>query len=267
SAVRVTLPKSPSISSCASGRTGHAEHLPRHARGGPTWATLASVLALATSLLPIGVRGWVAPVAGLVGGGRWGWGRLGATLIERLRRNGFAAPRVAVAPRRSSPQHAAPRRPPVRTMSNVDLGRFAGDWCEIAHFAARVNAACGGAVTSRYQPRGPALAVTRRCVNRRGREIRVHGEARPVAGSAGARLRVTFAPAWLRGMAWIWVDHCILFVDADYQYALVGTPDRAALWLLARTPTLQRSALVELVECAQAQGFDIDRLRRTPPSA
>ena len=232
--------------------------------GAPGWATLASALALATPLLPIGVRGWVGPLTGLVNGR--GWTRLGASVIERLARpRRSAAPHATDSSRSPRSAHAGPpQRPPVRTVAGIEMRRYAGDWFEIARLASRSSAMCAGAVTTRYRTHGSGLAVAKRCVDQRGRVLQFTGEAQPIAGSAGARLKVTFAPSWLRALPWAWREHCILLIDPDYQYALVGTPDRAALWLLARSPTLQRSALLKLVECAEAQGFDIERLQHTP---
>lgn len=57
-------------------------------------------------------------------------------------------------------------------------------------------------------------------------------------------------------------NYWILHVDPDYQSALVGTPDRKYLWLLARSPQLSPPADKALVTKAQAFGFDTSQLIR-----
>ena len=51
--------------------------------------------------------------------------------------------------------------------------------------------------------------------------------------------------------------------DENYQYALVGTPDRRFLWILSRRPRLQESKVRELLEYAGALGFPVRRVIRT----
>ncbi len=58
-------------------------------------------------------------------------------------------------------------------------------------------------------------------------------------------------------------NYWILYVDNEYRYAVVGVPDRRYLWILSRTPTLPKSTYQQLVEIAQAQGYDVSRLRMT----
>jgi apolipoprotein D and lipocalin family protein len=55
-------------------------------------------------------------------------------------------------------------------------------------------------------------------------------------------------------------NYWILHVDEDYQEAIVGTPNRKHLWLLARTPTIPEARYQELVAKADHLGFDTSRL-------
>ena len=47
---------------------------------------------------------------------------------------------------------------------------------------------------------------------------------------------------------------------AGYQYALVCGPDHSYLWILARTPQIDRTLLDSLVAKATASGFDTNKL-------
>ena len=55
-------------------------------------------------------------------------------------------------------------------------------------------------------------------------------------------------------------NYWIFHVDGRYQEAIVGTPDRKYLWLLARTPTIPQRRYAALVAKARQLGFDVARL-------
>ncbi|MBE0602867.1 MAG: lipocalin family protein, partial [Deltaproteobacteria bacterium] len=60
-------------------------------------------------------------------------------------------------------------------------------------------------------------------------------------------------------------DYWILALGPEYEYAVVGTPDREYLWFLARTPTVSRDLYDLLVREAERQGFDPSRVVRSSP--
>jgi apolipoprotein D and lipocalin family protein len=55
-------------------------------------------------------------------------------------------------------------------------------------------------------------------------------------------------------------NYWILHVDEHYQEAIVGTPNRKYLWLLARTPKISEAHYAALVAMADQLGFDTSRL-------
>jgi len=59
-------------------------------------------------------------------------------------------------------------------------------------------------------------------------------------------------------------NYWILHVDENYQEAIVGTPDRKYLWLLARSPKVFEQNYAALVARANQLGFDTSRLLRDP---
>jgi apolipoprotein D and lipocalin family protein len=93
----------------------------------------------------------------------------------------------------------------------------------------------------------------------RGYQIR--GTAEPVSPSRTDRLRVSFGgflsviPTSKEGNYWV-ID-----VDDEYEMALVGTPDRRYLWLLARDgETFDAERAQGLLDRAATLGFDTDQL-------
>ena len=149
----------------------------------------------------------------------------------------------------------------LRTAPHVDLKRYAGTWYEIARLPEPHEDACRDQPRATYTPRGQQLEVLNRCRDAQGEERRVRGVATVQPGSGNARLKVTFAPPVLHWLPMVWADYWILYVDADYQVALVGNPARDRLWLLARQPTLAPAALRAVVDVARVQGFPTDQLQ------
>lgn len=153
--------------------------------------------------------------------------------------------------------------PPLETVKAVDLERYAGQWFEIARLPNRFQTACASNVVVRYsvEPDGDIL-VHNACEEADGKLRSALGEARAIDDS-GARLEVRFAPKWLGWLPQVWGDYWILELDVEYRWAVVGEPDRKYFWILSRTPTLDPGLIDELIERAEAQGYQLEDLVRT----
>jgi apolipoprotein D and lipocalin family protein len=154
------------------------------------------------------------------------------------------------------PQPAA-----LQTAPQVDLTRYAGRWYEIARLPAPFEGPCAGDATATYTLRGEQVGIDSRCRGDDGRERRVSGVGYVVEGSRGAKLEVSLFPRWLRWLPFAWASYWIVDVDPAYEHALVGTPGRKGLWLLARAPHIDETAYQRLVGIAAAQGFRVERLQ------
>ena len=157
-------------------------------------------------------------------------------------------------------------RAPVRPVEGVDLARYAGLWHEVARFPNRFQAKCAAGTTAEYTLRdGGGIRVVNRCTKADGEAMEAEGRARLASrGGPTSKLKVRFAPAFLSFLPFVWGDNWILDLTDDYGAALVGSPDRGYLWILARTPTLDTSTYDRLVTTASRQGFDVTRLVRSP---
>ena len=153
---------------------------------------------------------------------------------------------------------------PVRTVDAVDLDRYLGDWVEIARLPNRFQRTCAGDVRASYARRSDGrIDVVNRCRASDGRVIEARGVARIVDARTSAKLEVRFAPAVLSFLPFVWGDYWILGLADDYSWAVVGSPDRAYLWILSRAPTLEPARLDAARSAARVNGFDIDRLVTT----
>lgn len=157
---------------------------------------------------------------------------------------------------------AAQDGPPPETVDSVDLGRYAGLWYEIARMPNRFQRDCVGDVTATYVALpDESLVVVNRCRTAEG-EDSARGVARPAADAAGgAKLEVSFVS--FLGRQILWSDYWILQIGDDYQYAVVGTPDRSNGWILAREPTLSAQLRGQIDRRLAEQGYDPGMFRDT----
>jgi apolipoprotein D and lipocalin family protein len=161
---------------------------------------------------------------------------------------------VSVAAQRSLP-----------TVQQLDLARYAGLWYEIARLPTRHEKRCAGDITAEYTlDEDGRLKVTNRCRLADGTLEEAQGSARVPDPAHPGQLEVSFAPAALRWFPATWADYWVLFVDEGYQVALVGTPDRDNLWLLAREPRMPTADMESLRALALRLGFDTSRLVSQP---
>lgn len=160
-----------------------------------------------------------------------------------------------------------PLAPPA-TAKTVDLSRYAGRWFEIARLPMPFQKA-GEAALAEYgrNPDG-TLSVHNIAIRPDGSQHDIRGQAKVLNPPENTKLAVRFhtwfgplIPVPKAGNYWV------LHVDDRYEEAIVGTPNRKYLWLLARTATISRPSYDALVAKAEALGFDVSRMIRTSPQS
>jgi apolipoprotein D and lipocalin family protein len=151
----------------------------------------------------------------------------------------------------------------VVTVPRVDLERYAGKWHEIARLPNRFQSDCAGA-TAEYALRDDGkVSVVNTCYKEDGTVRDVKGTAKRI-DETNARLVVRFDGLFFKLFSWlIKPNYWVLELDSDYQYAVVGTPDRKYLWVLSRTPRMDEGIYERLLENAAEQGFEVGNLLRS----
>ena len=206
---------------------------------------------------------WLRPVLTLAFAGRHRTvrervGRARRAIVRRWATSAAIAAAAMLHPASVHAQTAA-----VRTVSHVDLDRYAGDWFEIARFPNRFQRQCVGDVRASYARRADGrIDVVNRCRTADG-QTEARGVARLVDEQTHAKLKVRFAPAWLSWLPSVWGDYWIIGLAPDYSWAVVGDPGREYLWILARTPRLSGESMTAARTAAQDNGFDVARLAPT----
>ena len=155
-------------------------------------------------------------------------------------------------------------RGPVTTVAAVDLGRYEGQWFEVARFENRFQRQCVGDVRATYTRRPDGrIDVFNTCRTKNGSTTSALGEARVVDSATNAKLKVRFAPSWLSFLPMVWGDYWVIGLDSSYGWAVVGDSSREYLWILSRTPTLDAATYDQAVATARARDFDVQRLVKT----
>jgi apolipoprotein D and lipocalin family protein len=186
------------------------------------------------------------------------WSRVTNPVVNLLISRGIAAV-VAFAAGLSS---GRPKKA-VETVPYVDLGRFAGQWFEVARLPISSERHCERDVTAYYEVTADGLRVVNRCQRTNGRLKAAIGRARVADARTNAKLQISFAPSLLDVLPFVWADYWVVDLADDYSAALVGTPDRRHLWLLSRTSSLPGPTLATFITRAEQQGFDTTRLHYT----
>lgn len=151
------------------------------------------------------------------------------------------------------------------TVDSVDLKKYAGTWYEIGRLPMYFQRNCASDVTATYIEKtdGSGIKVINQCKAQDGSAISAEGLAKPADGT-GSKLKVTFLPSWIRWLPVGRADYWVLARDADYKTALVGTPDKEYLWLLARSPNVSQETYAKYRQIAQKQGYDLKEFKLTP---
>lgn len=150
------------------------------------------------------------------------------------------------------------------TVDSVDFEQYAGTWYEIGRLPMYFQRKCASDVTATYTRRvnGSGIDVLNQCRKEDGTMMSASGLAKAF-DSSGSKLKVTFLPSWIRWLPVGRADYWVLARDANYQTALVGTPDKKYLWLLARTPNISQQTYSKYRHIAQQQGYDLREFKLT----
>lgn len=151
----------------------------------------------------------------------------------------------------------ADRKEKLDVVQRVDLTRYVGRWYEISRLPNSFQKKCAGTVTADYTMRADGeIEVLNRCRKVSGEYATAKGTAKIVDKRTNAKLKVTFF--WP-----FYGDYWILDLGPNYDYAVVGEPDRKYLWILSRSPRMDEALYQQLLQKMSAQGFDTEKMIRT----
>lgn len=153
----------------------------------------------------------------------------------------------------------APSRPPLRTVPQLDLPRFMGDWYVFANIPYFLENGKVGTL-DRYALR-PDGRIQNNFLFRRGSLEAPLQEWKGVAWvhdhQSNAEWRVQFI--WPFRMKYLVID-----LDPHYQWAVIGYPSRKLAWVLTRQTTLDEVTYQQILHRLETQGYDPRLLAKVP---
>lgn len=145
----------------------------------------------------------------------------------------------------------------LETVKFVDLSRYVGQWYEIARYENRFQKGCVGSKATYTWRDDGKISVLNECFDKSssGKLRSAKGKAWVVDKETNARLKVSFF--WpLAG------DYWIIDLGQDYEYAVIGHPDRKYLWVLARTTKMDEKLYQSILARLEKQEYDTSKLIR-----
>lgn len=135
-------------------------------------------------------------------------------------------------------------------IASLDLSKYLGDWYEIARFDHSFERGLDFCKANYALREDGKIAVTNTGI-KEGKNKTSNGKAKTT--DTPALLRVSFFGPF-------YSDYRVMLLDADYQWALIGSKSAKYLWILSRTPELPKATLDTILTEAQRRGYDTSKL-------
>ncbi|NLB21085.1 MAG: hypothetical protein GX829_09780 [Clostridium sp.] len=143
----------------------------------------------------------------------------------------------------------------VPLVCDLDLTRYLGKWYEVGKLSAKEQKGLDN-VTATYS------------LKKNGK-IKVHnqgyknGKQKGIKGSAWLRNESCTGGLYVRFFWPLKGEYNVIKLAEDYRYAVVMGESKSSLWILSRTPKMNKEDGQEIVDFLDSFGFDIQKLIKT----
>ncbi|XP_013616956.1 PREDICTED: outer membrane lipoprotein Blc-like [Brassica oleracea var. oleracea] len=144
----------------------------------------------------------------------------------------------------------------MEVVKDLDLERYMGRWYEIASFPSIFQPKNGVDPRATY-PLNPdgTVHVLNETWNG-GKRAFIQGSAyKTDPKSDEAKFKVKFYVPPFLPIIPVTGDYWVLYIDPDYQHAVIGQPSRSYLWILSRTAHVEKTAEQEARISEEAKVF------------
>jgi len=147
---------------------------------------------------------------------------------------------------------------PLKTVDEVNLAEFMGDWYVIANIPTSIEKGAHNAIESYRIDDDGSIATTFTFRD----------------GSFDGKLK-TYKPRGfvsdesnaIWGMQFIWpikADYRIIYLDNDYSVTVIGRNKRDYVWVMAREPAISDSQYSEILDLLDSVGYDLGEIQQVP---
>ena len=145
--------------------------------------------------------------------------------------------------------------PGISPIQHINIHKYQGKWYEIARLDHSFESGLDN-ITAEYKLRDDGgLDVINRGYSKEDKEWeQAEGKAYFVAIQNDGYFKVSFFEPF-------YASYVIFELDKkDYQYAFITSNDKDYLWLLARTPNVDKKLIDYFIQRSKKLGFDTDKL-------
>ena len=143
---------------------------------------------------------------------------------------------------------------PNKTVSSVDLNRFAGTWYSLSSIPTMFDKGSRETTTHYTWDKGGYYDVVTTCKDGDEGKIRtVKSKIFQVEGTNNAQMKAQF----------MWpfkVDYWVIDLAPDYSYVVVGHPEHKFLFIMSRKPSMDKRQYEEIVARCKAMGYPVEKL-------
>lgn len=158
----------------------------------------------------------------------------------------------------SCSSHSKQTYPPLQVVPYVDIKRYTGVWYEIARYPHKFQEDCAESKATYTLSDDGNIIVLNEC-NKKTNSSKiksVKGKAWIVDKETNAKLKVSFF--------WPFTgDYWIIDLGKNYDYAVIGHPDRKYLWILSRTKKMNEELYQEILSRLKDKQYDTSKLIKT----
>jgi len=143
----------------------------------------------------------------------------------------------------------------LETVKTVDLNQYKGVWFEISKIPNRFQSFCSSDTTAEYKIiKNGAIEVINKCQTENGEYEVANGLAKVIDQESQAKLKVSFVR--ILGIQIFWGDYWIIGLENNYQYAIVGDPERKYGWILSRQNKMPEYLLSDAYRILENKGYN-----------
>lgn len=147
-------------------------------------------------------------------------------------------------------------------VNSVDLPRMMGDWHVFAHIPYWAEKGAYGPI-ERYTMQDDGRIATD-FIFRKGAP---DGPIKSISSRATVLDTKSRAVWQIQIFGILKLPYVIIGLDSDYQWAVIGYPDRKLGWVLTRSADLPDATYEKILDLLKQQGYDPEMFRRTPPAS
>lgn len=144
------------------------------------------------------------------------------------------------------------KNPPLQTVQKVELNKYLGSWYEIARYEHFFERDCKNVTANYSMMDEKTIKVINKCTKIQTNEKKEATGRAYAIDESNSKLKVSFFRPF-------YGDYWVLMLDENYSYAVVGTPSREYLWILAREKTISEELRNEILQKLPTLGFDTSK--------